>query len=58
MRQRATGGRGGARSDGGARRLVVVESPAKARTIGQFLGDGFRVMATRGHVRDLPAKAG
>ena len=58
MRQRATPGRGGARSDGGERRLVVVESPAKARTIGQFLGDGYRVMATRGHVRDLPAKAG
>ena len=37
---------------------MVVESPAKARTIGQFLGDGYRVMATRGHVRDLPAKAG
>ncbi len=58
MRQRATRGRGGARSDGGARPLVIVESPAKARTIGQFLGDGYRVMATRGHVRDLPAKAG
>ena len=58
MRQRATRGRGGARSDGGGRRLVVVESPAKARTIGQFLGGGYRVMATRGHVRDLPAKAG
>ena len=37
---------------------MVVESPAKARTIGQFLGGGDRVMATRGHVRDLPAKAG
>ncbi len=37
---------------------VVVESPAKARTIGTWLGKGYRVMATRGHVRDLPSKAG
>ena len=53
-RQRASRGHGGA----GERRLVIVESPAKARTIGGYLGDGYRVMATRGHVRDLPAKAG
>ena len=38
--------------------VVVVESPAKARTIGTWLGKGYRVMATRGHVRDLPSKAG
>ena len=38
--------------------VVVVESPAKARTIGKYLGTGYRVMATRGHVRDLPSKAG
>ena len=38
--------------------MVVVESPAKARTIGKYLGAGYRVMATRGHVRDLPAKDG
>ena len=42
----------------GTRHVVVVESPAKARTIGNYLGAGYSVMATRGHVRDLPAKAG
>ena len=39
-------------------RVVVVESPAKARTVGRFLGRGWRVLACHGHVRDLPAKAG
>jgi DNA topoisomerase I len=34
-------------------RLVVVESPAKARTIGRYLGRGYRVMSSVGHVRDL-----
>jgi DNA topoisomerase-1 len=37
-------------------RLVVVESPAKARTIGQYLGPGYRVRASVGHVRDLPER--
>ena len=37
---------------------MVVESPAKARTLGRWLGPSWRVIATRGHVRDLPAKAG
>ena len=47
-----------ARSGGGVMDVVVVESPAKARTIGSWLGKGYRVIATRGHVRDLPSKAG
>jgi DNA topoisomerase-1 len=37
--------------------LVVVESPAKARKIGDFLGRDYAVMASMGHVRDLPANA-
>src|SRR2546430_17666609 len=43
---------GGARDD-----LVIVESPAKAKTIERYLGPGYRVLASYGHVRDLPAKA-
>ncbi|MBI2872851.1 MAG: type I DNA topoisomerase [Chloroflexi bacterium] len=38
----------------GEKRLVVVESPAKARTVGRFLGGNYLVKASLGHVRDLP----
>ena len=38
--------------------VVVVESPAKAKTINKYLGDNYTVLASYGHVRDLPAKDG
>ena len=38
--------------------VVVVESPAKAKTINKYLGPGYTVLASYGHVRDLPAKDG
>lgn len=37
--------------------LVIVESPAKARTIGKFLGSAYRIEASIGHIRDLPSDA-
>src|SRR5688500_19114543 len=40
----------------GSTTLVVVEPPAKAKTIGKYLGRGYRVRATIGHLRDLPEK--
>jgi DNA topoisomerase-1 len=40
-----------------AKPLVIVESPAKAKTLTRFLGDEYRIEASYGHVRDLPEKA-
>ncbi|MEQ8388244.1 MAG: type I DNA topoisomerase [Alphaproteobacteria bacterium] len=39
-------------------KVVVVESPAKAKTINKYLGDDYKVLASYGHVRDLPPKEG
>ena len=39
-------------------KVVVVESPAKAKTINKYLGRDYKVVASYGHVRDLPAKDG
>ena len=43
--------------DAAGKQLVIVESPAKARTINRYLGDDFVVTASVGHVRDLPPRA-
>jgi DNA topoisomerase-1 len=40
-----------------SRPLIIVESPAKAKTLGRFLGAGYRVEASFGHIRDLPESA-
>jgi DNA topoisomerase I len=50
-------GRQGAGGGNGARRLVIVESPAKARTIAGYLGKGYVVESSIGHIRDMPDKA-
>src|SRR6266536_1341968 len=47
---------GGPPAEAGTTTLVVVESPAKAKTSGKYLGRGYRVRATIGHIRDLPEK--
>ncbi len=41
-----------------SKNLVIVESPAKAKTIKKYLGSNFEVMASYGHVRDLLPKEG
>ena len=37
-------------------KLVIVESPAKAKTINKYLGSDYKVLASFGHIRDLPSK--
>ena len=45
-----------AKTSSNGKSLVIVESPAKSRTINKYLGPGFEVKASMGHIRDLPAK--
>ena len=54
--EKAKGTNGGAPANG-TRRLVIVESPAKARTIAGYLGSGYVVESSIGHIRDMPDRA-
>ena len=60
-RKAASSGSDGARRKGkspeGDQHLVIVESPTKAKTINRYLGKQYRVMASVGHVRDLPSRS-
>jgi len=40
-----------------SKNLVIVESPAKAKTIGRYLGAQYRIAASVGHIRDLPSSS-
>ena len=53
----AASGANGSSAGSGGLRLVIVESPAKARTIAGYLGDGYLVESSIGHIRDLPRNA-
>ena len=55
--KRVTGKGRAANGSGGLTRLVIVESPAKARTIAGYLGQGYVVESSIGHIRDMPDKA-
>jgi DNA topoisomerase-1 len=55
--RRAPSGSSAGAPSGSGRSLVIVESPTKARTIGRFLPPGYKVLASVGHVRDLPQNA-
>ena len=48
--------RGKAAGGDGLQRLVIVESPAKGKKIGDFLGPNYTVRASMGHIRDLPSR--
>ena len=56
-RAKSTASRGHHVSPTGDYELVIVESPAKSKTIGKYLGPGFVVEASVGHIRDLPSRA-
>ncbi|MGB8790434.1 MAG: toprim domain-containing protein, partial [Mycobacterium sp.] len=50
-------GPGNGRGNGTTRRLVIVESPTKARKLAGYLGSSYIVESSRGHIRDLPRAA-
>ena len=56
-RTRASGADAAAKAPSGPYQLVIVESPAKAKTIEKYLGPGYVVKASIGHIRDLPSRA-
>lgn len=55
--RRSRGAGDGAAVNAAGKHLVIVESPTKARTINRYLGSDFAVMASAGHIRDLPSRA-